>query len=72
MITVNNFPLPERPTNLRSLNLAVWFFIMAEAFLNSADEFSSLPAVKMTFVPSGISLREITLKGTGRVLLHLQ
>lgn len=30
-------PLPLRPTNLRSLNLATWFFMAAVAFLSSAE-----------------------------------
>lgn len=67
-----NWPLPDRPTNLRSLNLATWFLNDAHAFLSSAAQFSSFPAVKSTLVPSETSLSDSTLKGTGRVLLHLQ
>lgn len=32
-----HIPLPLRPTNLRSLNLATWFFMAAVAFLSSAE-----------------------------------
>lgn len=65
-------PLPDLPTNLRSLNLATWFLKVAVLFLSSAAEFSSFPAVRTTLVPSTTSLRDRTLKGTGRVLLHRQ
>ena len=65
-------PLPDLPTNLRSLNLATWFLKVAVALRRSAAQFSSFPAVKMTFVASGRSLSEMTLKGTGRVLLQRQ
>lgn len=68
----SSLPLPDRPTNLRSLKRATWFLKVAMAFLSSAAEFSSLPAVRMTLVPSGISLSERTLNGTGRVLLQRQ
>lgn len=65
-------PLPLLPTNLRSLNLATWFFIKAVEFLSSAQQFSSLPARTVTKVPSPTSPRATTLKATGRVLLDLQ
>ncbi len=65
-------PLPDLPTNLRSLNLATWFWKPAVAFRRSAEQFSSFPAVSITFVPSETSLSERTLNGTGRVLLHRQ
>lgn len=65
-------PLPDLPTNLKSLNRATWFFIDAELLRTSAAQFSSLPAVRITFVPSGISLNDKTLKGTGSVLLQRQ
>lgn len=68
----NDSPLPLRPTNLRSLNLATWFFIRAVEFLSSAQQFSSLPARTVTRVPSPTSPRATTLKATGRVLLDLQ
>jgi hypothetical protein len=45
---------------------------VATAFLNSAAEFSSFPAVRMTLVPSEMSLSAKTLKGTGSVLLQRQ
>lgn len=65
-------PLPLLPTNLRSLNLAIWFFIRAVAFLNSAQEFSSFPALTVTTVPSLTSPSATTLKATGNVLFDLQ
>ena len=67
-----SLPLPDLPTNLRSLKRATWFLKVAVAFLRSAALFSSLPAVSMTFVPSKTSLRESTLNGTGKVLLQRQ
>lgn len=67
-----DLPLPDLPTNLRSLNLATWFLKVAVLFLSSAAQFSSLPAVRITLVPSITSLRDSTLNGTGRVLLHRQ
>ena len=67
-----NSPLPDLPTNLRSLNLATWFLKVAVALRRSAAQFSSFPAVRMTLVPSGRSLSEMTLKGTGSVLLQRQ
>lgn len=70
--SVYNSPLPLLPTNLRSLNLATWFFIKAVEFLSSAQQFSSLPARTVTRVPSPTSPRATTLKATGRVLLDLQ
>jgi len=65
-------PLPLRPTNLRSLNLATWFFITAVQFLNSAQKFSSFPARTVTTVPSFTSPKATTLKATGNVLFDLQ
>ena len=70
--THTHTPLPDRPTKRRSLKRATWFFMMAVAFLNSAAQLSSLPAERITLVPSGISVSEMTLKGTGRVLLQRQ
>lgn len=67
-----SLPLPDLPTNLKSLKRATWFLKVAVAFLRSAALFSSLPAVNMTFVPSKTSLRESTLNGTGKVLLQRQ
>ena len=71
-LILNYLPLPDLPTNLKSLNLATWFLKVAVAFLRSAALFSSLPAVNMTLVPSRTSLRESTLNGTGSVLLQRQ
>ena len=65
-------PLPLRPTNLRSLKRATWFFMTAVAFRSSAEKFSSLPAAIETRTPSGISPSATTLNATGSVLLHLQ
>lgn len=65
-------PLPLRPTNLRSLNLATWFFMTAVKFLSSPQQFSSLPALMVTIVPSVTSSREMTLNATGRDLFDLQ
>ena len=67
-----SLPLPERPTNLKSLNLATWFLKVAVALRSSAAQFSSFPAVSITLIPSQMSLSDRTLNGTGRVLLHLQ
>lgn len=72
MVMENDFPRPERPTNLRSLNLATWFFITAVQFLSSAQKFSSFPALMVTIVPSWMSSRATTLKAHGRLLLDLQ
>ena len=65
-------PLPLRPTNLKSLKRATWFFITAVALRSSAAKFSSLPAAIETRTPSGISPSATTLNATGSVLLHLQ
>lgn len=65
-------PRPLLPTNLKSLNLATWFFMTAVELRNSAQGFSSLPAFIVTTVPSGTSPRAITLKAVGKVLLDLQ
>lgn len=67
-----NLPLPLRPTNLKSLNLATWFFITAVQFRNSAHQFSSLPAFIVTIVPSPTSANVTTLNATGSVLFDLQ
>lgn len=73
---MNNYfkhlPLPLLPTNLKSLNLATWFFINVVEFLSSAQQFSSLPARTVTNVPSTTSPRATTLNATGSVLLDLQ
>lgn len=68
----DSLPLPLRPTNLRSLNLATWFFITAVEFRSSAQQFSSLPARTVTMVLSPTSPKATTLNATGRVLLDLQ
>lgn len=65
-------PLPLLPTNLRSLNLAIWFFITAVQFLSSAQQFSSLPALTVTTVPSNTSPKATTLKAIGNVLFDRQ
>lgn len=65
-------PLPLLPTNLKSLNLATWFFIKVVEFLSSAQQFSSLPARTVTRVPSTTSPRATTLNATGSVLLDRQ
>lgn len=65
-------PRPLRPTNLRSLNFATWFFITAEQLRSSAQQFSSLPARTVTSVPSPTSPNATTLKATGNVLFDLQ
>lgn len=65
-------PLPDLPTNRRSLNLATWFFMTAELFLNSPQKFSSLPALTVTMVPSLISSSATTLKDMGKDLLERQ
>lgn len=65
-------PLPLRPTNLKSLKRATWFFMTAVALRSSAAKFSSLPAAIETRTPSGISPSATTLNATGSVLLHLQ
>lgn len=67
-----HIPLPLRPTNLKSLNLATWFFITAEQFRSSAHQFSSLPAFIVTIVPSPTSASDTTLNATGSVLLDRQ
>ena len=65
-------PRPDLPTNLRSLKRATWFLNKALLLRRSAALFSSFPALSSTLVPSGTSLSDNTLKGTGRVLLHRQ
>ena len=65
-------PLPLRPTNLRSLNLATWFFMTAVQFRSSPQQFSSFPALIVTRVPSVTSSSATTLKATGKDLLDLQ
>lgn len=72
MVSENDFPLPLRPTNRRSLNLATWFFITAVQFLNSPQQFSSFPALMVTSVPSLTSSRATTLNATGSDLFDLQ
>lgn len=67
-----HLPRPDRPTNLRSLNFATWFFIIAVAFLSSPQKFSSFPARTVTIVPSMTSPSAITLKAIGSVLLERQ
>lgn len=65
-------PLPLRPTNLKSLNLAIWFLTRAEQLRSSAEQFSSLPALSVTAVPSGTSDSMTTLNAPGSVLLDRQ
>lgn len=60
---MNALPRPDRPTNRKSLNLATWFFMIAVAFRNSPQKFSSLPALIMTWVPSLTSPNATTLNG---------
>lgn len=72
MVSEKDFPRPLRPTNLRSLNLATWFFITAVQFLSSAITFSSFPALIVTKVPSWTSSRATTLKATGSDLFERQ
>lgn len=67
-----HLPRPLRPTNRRSLNLATWFFMTAEPFRSSAHQFSSLPALIVTNVPSPTSANDTTLKATGNVLFDRQ
>lgn len=67
-----DLPLPLRPTNLKSLNLATWFFITAVQFRSSEHQFSSLPAFIVTIVPSPTSANVTTLNATGSVLFDLQ
>lgn len=67
-----NSPLPLLPTNLKSLNFATWFLMIAVEFLSSAQQFSSLPALTVTTVPSPTSPNATTLKATGSVLLDRQ
>ena len=65
-------PLPLLPMILKSLNLATLFFITCELFLSSPQKFSSFPILRLTIVPSSMSLNAITLKAEGRVLFDLQ
>lgn len=65
-------PRPDLPTNLKSLKRATWFLNKALLLRRSAALFSSFPALRSTLVPSGTSLSDNTLKGTGRVLLQRQ
>ena len=65
-------PRPDLPTMRRSLNLATWLFITAVEFRNSPQQFSSLPTLRVTRVPSCTSPKYMTLKATGRVLFDLQ
>ena len=72
MVIVKLLPRPDRPTNLKSLNLATWFFITAVWFRSSPQKFSSFPALTDTNVPSGTSWNVNTLNPIGRDLLDLQ
>lgn len=65
-------PRPLRPTNLKSLNFATWFFITVVQFLSSPQKFSSLPHMRWQGVPSWTSPSATTLNATGRVLLDRQ
>lgn len=69
---MSHLPLPLLPTNLRSLNFATLFFITAVLFLSSAEQFSSFPALTVTWVPSRTSPRATTLKPPGSVLFDRQ
>jgi len=53
-------PLPDLPTNRRSLNLATWFFMMAVQLRSSPHQFSSFPALTVTRVPSSMSSKATT------------
>ena len=55
IVMVKLFPRPLLPTNLRSENLASWFFMTAVQFLISPPQLSSLPHLTLTRVPSGTS-----------------
>merc|ERR1711892_115449 len=72
MKMVNDFPRPLLPTNLKSLNLASWFFMTAVQFLISPLLLSSFPHFTLTRVPSGTSWKVKTLKAVGRALLLRQ
>merc|ERR1719180_254006 len=72
MMRLKALPLPLLPMILRSLNLATLFFITCELFLSSPQKFSSLPILRLTIVPSSMSLNAITLKAEGSVLFDLQ
>ena len=65
-------PLPDLPTNLRSLNLATWPFMAAVLFLSSPQKLSSLPTLTLTVVPSLTSFRATTRNDVGRDLLDRQ
>jgi len=65
-------PRPLRPINLKSLNIATRFLTRAEQLRSSAEQFSSLPALKDTAVPSGTSNIITTWKISGIVLLDRQ
>ncbi len=66
------WPLPDLPTNRRSLNLATWFFTWATELRNSELQFSSFPARMVTNVPSSTSPRMTTRNAVGKVLLERQ
>ena len=56
----------------RSLNFATWFLTTAVALRNSELQFSSLPALTVTKVPSSTPPRQTTRKAVGSVLLERQ
>lgn len=65
-------PRPLRPTNLKSLNFATWFFMTVVQFLSSPQKFSSFPHIKWQGVPSCTSPNATTLNATGKVLFDRQ
>lgn len=72
LINVSHSPRPLRPTNRKSLNFATWFFITVVQFLSSPQKFSSLPHMRCTGVPSGISPSATTRNAPGSVLFDRQ
>jgi hypothetical protein len=72
MCAQDYIPLPDRPIKRRSLNFATWFLTTAVAFRNSELQFSSLPALTVTNVPSSTPPRQTTRKAVGRVLFERQ
>ena len=56
----------------RSLNFATWFLTTAVALRNSELQFSSLPALTVTSVPSSTPPRQTTRKAVGSVLFERQ
>lgn len=70
IVAENELLRPLRPTKRESLNLATPFSMSAVLFRKSGFQFSSLPAVMTTSVPSGISESSVTtLNAHGQILL---